>query len=77
MDRAWSSGGNELIVLNSVFGTSRGTQENIEWGEGHDAVSAQIAPRMHSRCARLPSGVKKDSPSPAEGTPQGRANLAL
>lgn len=28
-------GGNELIVLNSMSDTSGGTQENIEWGEGH------------------------------------------
>lgn len=31
-------GGNEIIVLNSVFDTSRGRQENIECGEGRDSI---------------------------------------
>lgn len=31
-------GGNEIIVSNSMFGTSRGRQENIECGEGCDLI---------------------------------------
>lgn len=31
-------GGNELIVLSSMFDISRAKQENIEWGEGHDSI---------------------------------------